>query len=1808
MSSKPIEDKIVSLKMDISDLRSKVGETVKIFSTLNGALTSTKTIDTRGSIKNLTDLQVASEKVDFGALARNVDNISSKFSIMGIAGFNAINRIINSIFGLSAGFSNTFLTGPIKQGFDEYELKMGSIQTILANTSKHGTNLEQVSAALENLNDYADQTIYSFSDMTRSIGLFTNAGLGLNESTMMIKGFSNEAAASGVTSSAAAGAAYQLSQALSTGIVRAQDWNSLASAQMGNQNMKDGLIAIAGAMGVLNEKSMTAEEIQNDFKGSLENGWLTADVMSKYLQIMTGDMTDAEIAAIGLDDATVEMFKKQAAMALDAATKVRTFTQLIGGIKEQLGSGWAQTWELIFGDFNVATELWTGISDIIGAFIIQTNNARNAAVKVFRDLGGFTALLKSAQNIFLGLVSILTAVKEAFKEVFPKSGVDNIAQLAHSIEWLSGHIGYLLEGIGMLLKPLSTLFFGILKVGIGIIAGVAAVLIQLMPRNLIWAVGEIARGLSAILTTFGKVGIALAEALGFSDGLGKTGDAIINWAIAIREWLQIGIEWVGQFAGGGIEWLEKMTPVWEESMGKMVESIREFVDGVVKNLEPTMKVLSDAFGKAKDALSEFFGATSELFTAWWPLIVEALGIASKWFKNLYDDSKKYFVKAGEIIVEWLQVPLEIIADLATKAADAMKGFAERSNEKMTTLKETVTTTTEVISGFFSVIGEKAAAAGNWLWDHFGAVWLLLKEVVLTVWDIFRELTFEDIFKGGAIAGFIIFGKKIAGIFDAIRDKILGVAKPGSEQTDALKSVAKSLKNFVESIKPASVLAIAASIGILVLSIKLLEGIDERDISKGLAAIITGMSGMFFLMKSLTALDFSLGDALNIALMMAGLGAATLIMAGALKLLSTIDPGAMMSAVAAMVTMVIALTGAINSMASSPTGVATSAGFVLALAVAVRIMAGALDNLAEIDSIKLLTAVAALGSVIFAIAAFLENTKSAALGIGTGVALVVTAGAIMLIVAAIKQMSGIDAGELLKGLGVVIAVLAGFSGMAYVMKGTDLLRSGIGIAMIALAVGLLVAPLKALGEMDWKTLGVGMLAVAVGVMVLAQAAWMAGGMGGAGILLTAVALNLLIAPIAILGSMDLKTLAIGILALAAALGVIALIAWGLTAATVSVLAFGAGIALVGLGIGLVGGALLAFALGLSVLATVAVSSVAGILAVIGTFLYGLLQLVPLAMELVAAIFEAIAAQFEAFLPELMELGFRIIIAILTGIRNHIFEITTLVIEILVQFALALAENMDILVFAAAILMIQFIDTLANTIRTYGPVFGNAVMGLLESVIEIFVLALIDITRLFLSWIPGIGAAAENLGNTVTEKLREAFKVGDVADEKLREYNEKLSSGGSGARSGGGVIADETMAPIKGMDMGGEASTQSNAYASSILDGLIPAQANASLLGGTTMDTLSSFDMSAPSTEGMQQYTDAIMAGVDPAEAAALYLGTATTDALSGTDATTPGNEVVDEFIAPISAGEQRAYDAANSVGTSAEEGFGAPDFKTQSSINMDEVIDGISSKTDEIKTKSTEAGEAGKEAIGAVSYTDPGKEAGAEYSGGMNSQSANVSSTGTSIGSSGRDGAGSVSFSGTGYNAGAGFAAGIASSSNVVAVAGSNLGLLARAYLQKSILIASPSRALKEDGGFFGQGFANGISGQTSNVVERAVELAKGARDAVTSYAKSFSEKMLENMELNPVITPVMDLSNVTGTDLSGNVNVGNLRGTANMNVEGIRSPQQASVTNSTVYEIHITANGDLPQSTIKQMAQSIQAEIKNQNDRMRISRGEAVLF
>ena len=100
----------------------------------------------------------------------------------------------------------------------------------------------------------------------------------------------------------------------------------------------------------------------------------------------------------------------------DAATKVKTFSQLIDTLKEALGSGWTETWRTIIGDFEEARTMWTSVSKVLNDMITDSAEARNKVVKEWANLGGRTKLIESFSNIFKGLVSIVTPIKEAFRD------------------------------------------------------------------------------------------------------------------------------------------------------------------------------------------------------------------------------------------------------------------------------------------------------------------------------------------------------------------------------------------------------------------------------------------------------------------------------------------------------------------------------------------------------------------------------------------------------------------------------------------------------------------------------------------------------------------------------------------------------------------------------------------------------------------------------------------------------------------------------------------------------------------------------------------------------------------------------------------------------------------------------------------------------------------------------------------------------------------------------------------------------------------------------------------------------------------------------------------------------------------------------------------------------------------------------------------------------------------------------------------------------------------------------------------------
>lgn len=373
--SKTIDQRVVEMRFDNKQFESATKTTMSTLDKLKQKLNFT------GATKGLDDLSSAAKKVDVSSIGKGVEAVQVKFSALQTVAVTALANITNSAVNAGKQIVSALTFEPVFTGFQEYETQMNAVQTILANTAHAGTTLEDVTAALDDLNTYADKTIYNFTEMTKNIGTFTAAGVGLEDSAEAIKGIANLAALSGSTSAQASTAMYQLSQALAAGTVNLQDWNSVVNAGMGGKVFQDALVRTAAAMKGVTEETFRAENITTTFRESISTqggtGWLDAEVLLNTLRQFTGDLSEAELAAMGFTQAQIKNIQDMATNANDAATKVKTLTQLIDTTKEALQSGWAQTWKLIFGDFEEAKEFFTDLSDRISGMVQQSTDARN---------------------------------------------------------------------------------------------------------------------------------------------------------------------------------------------------------------------------------------------------------------------------------------------------------------------------------------------------------------------------------------------------------------------------------------------------------------------------------------------------------------------------------------------------------------------------------------------------------------------------------------------------------------------------------------------------------------------------------------------------------------------------------------------------------------------------------------------------------------------------------------------------------------------------------------------------------------------------------------------------------------------------------------------------------------------------------------------------------------------------------------------------------------------------------------------------------------------------------------------------------------------------------------------------------------------------------------------------------------------------------------------------------------------------------------------------------------------------------------
>ena len=401
MSSKEVDERVVEMRFDNAQFEKNVQTSMSTLDKLKAKL------NFNGVSKGLEDVGNATKKLEFSGVTSGIETVQAKLSAMEVIGVTALANITNSAVNAGKRIASAITIDPVRDGFNEYETQMNAVQTILANTQKEGTNVKQVNAALDQLNTYADKTIYNFTEMTRNIGTFTAAGVKLDTSVSAIQGIANLAAVSGSTSQQASTAMYQLSQALASGTVKLMDWNSVVNAGMGGQVFQDALIRTSEKLGTGAQAYIDAA---GSFRESLSKGWLTTDVLTETLDMFsTAADTEEEYAAAiqkfvneGYSEEQAVDMANMAKTAGEAATKVKTFTQLIDTLKEALGSGWTTTWRLIIGDFEEAKELWTNVSEVLSKLINNASEARNKLVEGVMSFNPFTNMLNKLENSDVG--------------------------------------------------------------------------------------------------------------------------------------------------------------------------------------------------------------------------------------------------------------------------------------------------------------------------------------------------------------------------------------------------------------------------------------------------------------------------------------------------------------------------------------------------------------------------------------------------------------------------------------------------------------------------------------------------------------------------------------------------------------------------------------------------------------------------------------------------------------------------------------------------------------------------------------------------------------------------------------------------------------------------------------------------------------------------------------------------------------------------------------------------------------------------------------------------------------------------------------------------------------------------------------------------------------------------------------------------------------------------------------------------------------------------------------------------------------
>lgn len=1150
--STTIDEKVVKMRFDNQQFESNVQTSLNTLDRLK------KSLDMEGAAKGLEQVNDAAKRCDMSKLSGALETVQARFSSLEVMAVTALANITNSAVNAGKRMLAAFTIDPIKSGFDEYELKMGSIQTIMAST---GESLDVVNQKLDELNTYSDRTIYSFADMTENIGKFTNAGVNLDDAVAAIQGVANVAAVSGANANEASRAMYNFGQALSSGSVRLIDWKSIELANMATVEFKEQLIETAVELGTLVKVGDQYQSTTTDLNGKVSDLFTTTTMFNDSLssQWMTTDVLTKTLGKYA--DETTDIGKK----AFAAAQDVKTFSQLIDTLKESAQSGWAETWQLIVGDYEEAKKALTEFNNFFSNIISASSEARNSLLSGAL-MSSWGQLKDTVKEAGFSVDDFRTALQETATETV--TDFDKMVEEAGSFDdtlskgWLTTDI--LVQTLDKLANQAT-----------GTTEGLAALSDEQLKNagyteEQVQAIRELEKQAKSATGPVSE----LVENMTRKSGRELLFESLLNICKALESY----------FSAVKEAWADIFPPATSEQLYGIIEGLHQFTQGLILS-EGTMDKIKRTFKGVFAVLDIGVQAFTALFNGVKPLLsglgtlasgfLSVTAAAGDWLVNLDGAIRKndIFNKGVQKLTDFIRNAVTAITEFAdavreklhlptlAEAKESVQDFLNTIKEKIGAPGlELVQTLMEKISERLHAAGEALAEFKDGILSSFDNIDTAVAgsaffQIMQTLFNGVKTLAGGaiDALSGGLSTLITAIGNAdFSGVLDFINALSFGgialAVKKFTEPLEAIGDIKDNVVGILNSVKccfeayqtqlqAGTLLKIAGAIAILTAAIVALSVVDSEKLNVALGAIT-----MLFveLMASMAVFNTISGAAakglFKNAAAMTLMSTSILILSSAMKKLADLEWEDIAQGLVGIAGMAGVLVAASKLMSSS--GTIQGATSLVVFAAAISILASACKKLSTLDWDALAKGLTGVGVLLAEVAVFLRIAKFESGSISTATGIVVLAAAINILAIACSSLGGLDIPTLVKGLAGVATLLAALGGFTKLVSGSaNMVGIGTGLVLVGASMKIFASAVSDLGGLDIPTLAKGLTSMAVALAEIAIAMkFMPDNLigTGTGLVIVAAALQIVASVLSRMGGMSMEEIGKGLLTLGVSL--------------------------------------------------------------------------------------------------------------------------------------------------------------------------------------------------------------------------------------------------------------------------------------------------------------------------------------------------------------------------------------------------------------------------------------------------------------------------------------------------------------------------------------------------------------------------------------------------------------------------------------------------------------------------------------------------